>query len=37
LVDGGWLSPKLPFPTNRAWRLDPRVRSVLSHRIATAL
>ena len=37
LVGGGWLSPKLPFPTNRAWRLDPRVRSVLSHRIATAL
>jgi hypothetical protein len=35
-VTGGWLEPKIPFPTNREWKLDVRVRSAMAHRIAAA-
>jgi hypothetical protein len=36
LVGGGWLAPKLPFPQNRNWRLDLRVRTTLAHRLGIA-
>jgi hypothetical protein len=36
LTAGGWLEPETQFPSNRKWRLDPRVRGELAHRTAQA-
>jgi hypothetical protein len=36
LVTGGWLEPKIPFPTNREWRLIEAVRGAMAHRAAAA-
>jgi Protein of unknown function (DUF3987) len=35
LVTGGWLEPEAPFPSNRAWDIDPELRAVLADRRET--
>jgi hypothetical protein len=32
LVAGGWLEPEEPFPSNRAWALNPELRAAFTER-----
>ena len=34
-VTGGWLEPESPYPSNRAWKIHPQLRTQLAERAAT--
>ncbi len=35
LVTGGWIEPEVPFPSNRAWIINPNLRAAFAARAAT--